>query len=754
MEINRKKRTKTDFNKILVNETPDAVIITTPDGTVACWNSGAEALFGYASTEVIGAVLNEIIVPPGRLEEDQELLRQTLGTGSAIFESVRRRKDRSLVHVDISSKVIRSSQGQIEFILWSQKDVTKLKVLRDSKLIEPKFCDLIESTPDGIVIVNPTGWIVLTNSQADRLFDYKRGDLLGKPVETLLPERYRNAYVGHRSDYFSRPPARSLGAGFELYGLRRDGSEFPVEINLSQLATVDGTLVMSAIRDISDRKKAEQKFRGLLEAAPDAIVSVNREGDIVLVNSQTEKLFGYSREEMLGQKVEMLIPERFRNRHPGQRDGFFVEPRTRSMGAGLELFGLRRDGSEFPVEISLSPLETEEGILVTSAIRDVTDRKNAEEVLRQSEERFQLIVDGVQDYAIFMLSPEGRILTWNKGAERIKGYKFGEIIGKHFSCFYPPEAIARGTPELELRTAMEQGYSRNEDWRVRKDGQLFWANIVITASFDAVGKLRGYVKITRDMTESRRLEAVLKNKNEELQNAAQVKNQFLANMSHELRTPLNGIIGFAEFLVDGKPGTLNEKQKEYLEDILNSGKHLLQLINDVLDLAKVESGKMKFDPERFSIGKAIEEVCAVTKPMAQKKGIRFEVEVVPELNEVTLDQQKFKQVLYNLFSNALKFTDKGGKVQVHVGTHDARRFKLVVKDTGIGIKAEDLLRLFKEFEQLDLGAARRYEGTGLGLVLTRKIVELQGGEIGVESEVGKGSSFTVVLPLVMAEGEV
>jgi signal transduction histidine kinase len=228
-----------------------------------------------------------------------------------------------------------------------------------------------------------------------------------------------------------------------------------------------------------------------------------------------------------------------------------------------------------------------------------------------------------------------------------------------------------------------------------------------------------------------------------------VKNQFLANMSHELRTPLNGIIGFAEFLVDGKPGSINEKQKEYLQDILNSGRHLLQLINDVLDLAKVEAGKMTFEPETFSIEKAIAEVCAVTKPIAQKKGIRIEVKVAPRLDFVTLDQRRFKQVVYNLLSNAVKFSNRGGKVKIDVTRRDSHCFELVVQDNGIGIKADSFCRLFKEFEQLEAGATHRFEGTGLGLALTRKILEMQGGEIGVESVLAKGSSFTIVLPFIM-----
>jgi signal transduction histidine kinase len=232
-----------------------------------------------------------------------------------------------------------------------------------------------------------------------------------------------------------------------------------------------------------------------------------------------------------------------------------------------------------------------------------------------------------------------------------------------------------------------------------------------------------------------------------------MKSEFLASMSHELRTPLNGIIGFTEFLIDEKPGPLRPKQKEYLSDVLNSARHLLQLINDVLDLAKVEAGKMELHPETFLARKAIEEVAAVIKGIAQKKRIVVGIEIGAGLDAITLDQHKFKQVLYNLLSNAVKFSDEGGQVDIHARRLDPHRFEVQVRDTGIGIKAEDINRLFTEFEQLDSGTARRFEGTGLGLALTKKIVEFQGGRISVESEPGKGSVFTVVLPVMTGKGQ-
>jgi len=596
----------------LLEEAPDAIVAISPDGRILHWNRAAEVMFGYLQDEAMGRSLVDLIVPADHADEEHQLRDDALRHGLAVYECVRRRKDQSLVHVSVSTKAIRDAGGNLQYFLSTKKDVTHLKVLRDAKLVEARFRDLLESTPDAIVMVNITGRIILVNSQAERMFGHSRASLMGKPVEMLLPDRFRRSHLGRRGEYFSQPRTRTMGAGLELYGLRSNGEEFPVEISLSPLKTEEGTMVMSAVRDITDRRKAEQKFRGLLESAPDAMVIVGRDGRIELINSQTEKLFGYRREELLGERIEILVPERFRNKHPDHRTAFFSQPRARAMGVGLELYGLRKDGTEFPVEISLSPLETEEGLFVSSAIRDVTDRKRYEQSIQQ---------------------------------------------------------------------------------------------------------------------------------------ANRMKSEFLANMSHELRTPLNGIIGFSELLVDGKAGGLSDQQKEYLNDILSSGRHLLRLINDVLDLSKVEAGKMELFPEEFLLQKAIDEVQSVIFPLARKKRIAIRNDVSRNLGSVMLDQQKFKQVLYNLLSNAVKFTDDDGLVEISAGLDGAGRLRLQVRDTGIGIRQEDLDKLFIEFQQLDSGSARRYEGTGLGLALTKKIVELQRGSITATSDPGKGSTFTVLLPL-------
>lgn len=360
----------------LLDLTHDAIFVRSLSSSIVYWNRGAERLYGWQREDAMRKVSYELLrtefpIPLSQIEA------QVYEKGAWEGELVHHRRDGAKIVVSSRWALQLDASNQPMRILEINRDITQ------RKMQEKKFRNLLESAPDAIVIVNERGQIQLVNAQTEKLFGYSREELIGQPVEILIPQRFRQGHVAHRDGYSKSPHPREMGAGSELYGRRKDGTEFPVEISLSPLETEEGMLVSSAIRDITDRKRADSKFRNLLESAPDAMVIVNQEGQIQLINTQTERLFGYSRAEVIGKPVEILIPERFQGGHVAHRHGYSQSPRPREMGAGAELYGRRKDGTEFPVEISLSPIETEEGTFVSSAIRDVTERRQTSEQIQK-----------------------------------------------------------------------------------------------------------------------------------------------------------------------------------------------------------------------------------------------------------------------------------------------------------------------------------------------------------------------------------
>ncbi|MGZ5054593.1 MAG: PAS domain-containing sensor histidine kinase, partial [Methylobacter sp.] len=615
---------------------------------------------------------------------------------------------------------------------------------------EARFRNLVESAPDAIIIVNGEGRIVLVNAQAEKWFGYSRDELLNQPVELLVPERFRAPPTSSRQAHADNPLARPMEEVHDLYGHRKDGSAFPIEINLSPLETAKEKLVTNIIRDISARRQAEEecraseaRFRGLLESAPDAIVIVNEKGCIVLVNAQTEKWFGYSRDELLNQPVELLMPEQFRMRHQDYRRGYNEDPQVRPMGVGLDLCGRRKDGSDFPVEINLSPLKIGRDLFIISIIRDITARKRSEQLQREVQAKYQDLVSNLRIGVYRHSSENGRFLEVNPAIVTMFEAESAEQLQK-----YPIVELCRdaGCWDVFMDKIKRQGFVDNEEIQlITLKQREFSASVTAAMKTDSSGNTY-YDGIIEDISERKAIERRIQQLNIALRDRAMVLESvnheleaFSYSVSHDLRAPLRAVDGFSRILLDEYADRLDDTGRDRLRRVRTAAQRMATLIDDLLKLSRITRSELK--REDIDLSAIAAEVIDELRKQEPNRVVQCTIQ--PGLS-VMGDGRLLHIVLDNLLGNAWKFTSKRPDAKIEFGMQVLNDEPVYfVRDNGAGFDMAYAEKLFGAFQRLH--DTNEFPGTGIGLATAQRIIHKHGGRIWAESKVEQGATFYFTL---------
>jgi PAS domain S-box-containing protein len=733
----------------LLEAAPDAMVVVNQGGAIVLLNVQAEKQFGYSRDELIGQKVKNII-PKGfaeRLIADgtrtaAEALAQQIGTG---IELIARRKNGTEFPIEIMLSPLESSEGTL--VTAAIRDIS---VRRDAEnhlaQMEGRYRGLLEAAPDAMVVVNQGGAIVLLNVQAEKQFGYSRDELVGQKVKNLIPEGFAERLISDGTRTAAEALAQQIGTGIELIGRRKDGTQFPIELMLSPLESAEGILVTAAIRDISVRRDAENhlarmegRYRGLLEAAPDAMVVVNPGGEIVLLNVQAEKQFGYRRDELVGQKVKNIIPEGFAERLVADALRTTAEALAQQIGTGIELTGRRKNGSDFPIELMLSPLESAEGILVTAAIRDISVRKEAEKHLARMEGRYRGLLEAAPD-AMVVVNPGGEIVLLNVQAEKQFGYSRDELVGQKVKNIIP-EGFAERLVADALRSAedalAQQIGTGIELTARRKNGSNFPIELMLSPLESAEGIL--VTAAIRDITTRKKAEANLLDKVKELNRSNEELGQFAYIASHDLQEPLRMVASYTQLLSRRYKGKLDADADEFIAFAVDGASRMQRLIQDLLTYSRV--GTKGQDLLDVSSEEALQQALINLRSAIEDSGALVTHDPLPA---VLADEMQLIQLFQNLVGNAIKYQSPGiPKVHISAVRNGSKKWTFSVKDNGLGIEPQYFEKIFGMFQRLH--KREEFAGTGIGLAICKKIVERHGGNISVESEPGHGSTFRFAL---------
>lgn len=680
-------------------------------------------------------------------------------------------------------------------VLWDgvATDITSHKQAElTSQAAEQRLADIIEFLPDATIVVDSEKRVVAWNRACEVITGVKKEDVLGKGDYA-----YSKPFFGKRRpillDMLDQP-SYELENAYKYIVRKGDiilGESFIPRLHegrgghfwaaATPLFDPQGHRcgTIEVIRDMTEQKEIEQalreselKHRMLFETTSEAILLM-RDYHFVDCNLRALKLFGCSRDQIIGTSLHDFSPSI-------QPDGSSSEEKIKEkinlvMDDGPQIFewiNCRRDGTSFISEVSLNRIDLEGDTMLQINVRDITDRKRAEERLTASEQKYRELVE-LANSIILRWDSNGIVTFMNEFGLKFFGYSSEEILGRSVTETIVPSTESGGRDLHHLMaeiTANPIAFEQNINENVRSNGERVWIAWNNKVVLNDKGEMVEILSIGTDITERKRAEDEIHQLHEELRNHAaelerrvkertaelavardraeesdRLKSAFLATMSHELRTPLNSIIGFTGIILQGLAGPLNEEQRKQLEMVKSSARHLLALINEVLDISKIEAGQLEVSLEPFNLHESIEKVASIVKPFAEKKGLAMIVEITPEINTFISDQQRVEQILINLLNNAIKFTEYG-EIKLHAEI-ELDKLRISVIDSGIGIKTEDMPKLFQPFRQINTGLARNHEGTGLGLAICRRLANLLGGEIEIESVWGKGSTFTVVLPI-------